>query len=224
MKKDIYTRIAQFFKRNEASVTIESTLILPLFLMLLFTIILIGIAMLYANTSTFVQLTAVERAAFNWDKYDRQFNTGIKQSHETYGLYEQDLTLTYLRRLFQIDSSKKIASIPIQRSTELQYPTGQLKQDKLLQANNYLFNGELQFSGSLNYVHEDFLPRVSIESINESLPLNLTSKGYASAIIIDATQHIRGVDLLIYYGLKIKAMNDNARGWVEKAKSAIPSS
>lgn len=214
---------ASFLRQTSGSMTLESALVIPLFLFLLFTIVLIGIAMLNVNNTYYVQLTAVERAAFNWDKHERQFATGIRQPNKPYGVYEHDVMLTMLGRLFRLDASTPLAIVPLTKAENTISP-GKLRVDKLEQAQHYLLSGSIQLSGQLHYTHERFLPRVTLISERNKLPLNLSYRSHVSAIIVDGPQHIRGVDLLIYYGNKIGTMRDEAEGWLNRAKAAIPSS
>lgn len=216
--------VNHFLKQTNGSITLESAFVFPLFMLLLFTIILIGVLMLNINTHHYIQLTAVERAAFIWDRYDRDFNSGIKQSRQTYGAYEHDLMLTTLSRLLQINRNTTSTTLQINKAERHNFPTGKLREDKLLQANEYLFKGNIRFLGELHYSHKGLLPRAEIKTEVHSLPLNLDYRGYASATIIDATQHIRSVDLLIYYGRKLNNLKAEKASWIDKAQAALPSS
>src|SRR5690606_17978297 len=115
-------------------------------------------------------------------------------------------------------------SLQINKAELQNFPIGKLREDKLLQANEYLFKGNIRFLGELHYSHKGLLPRAEIKTEVHSLPLNLDYRGYASAIIIDATQHIRSVDLLIYYGRKLNNMKEDKASWINKAQAALPSS
>ena len=217
--------IVLFIKRTNASLTLESAFVIPLFLSLLFIIMLIGIAMLNVNMNHYVQLTAVERTAFIWDKYDRQFDTGVRQSQLNYDMYEHDLVLTMISKLFRLNRDKPLVVVPITKKTDLVY-SGHLKQDKLNQTNHYLSKGQLSLLGAIQFEHKGFLPRITLHSIQSQLPLNLKFNSTISAIIVDGPQHIRGVDLLIYYSEKLQALtNENEREqWMVKAQSTFPSS
>lgn len=203
--------------------TLEATFILPMLMAMLFIMISIGIILLKVNTYEFVQLTAVERASFNWDEYDREFSTGIRQSEYRYGLYEHDMTLMMLNQLVKLNQPISYYHIVTDSSSETVF-SGRLKQDKLMQMNSYLQSGKHKFFGYSAFEQQNFIPRVVFRSEPTDLLLKMKYSSNSSALALDATQHIRGVDLLIYYSEKINNQIKEKEEWLQKMKEVLPSS
>lgn len=216
-------RVHSFMCEYKGSMTLEATFILPMLLTMLFIMISIGIVLLKVNTYQFVQLTAVERAAFNWDEYDREFSTGIRQSTYRYGLYEHDTMLMMLNQLIKLNKPISYYNMSLDSSDEAAF-SGTLKQDKLSQLNAYMQGGEHEFTGSVAFEQRNFMPRIVLRTEPTKLLLSLQYKANSSALLLDPTQHIRGVDLLVYYSEKISSKAKEKDAWLQKMKEVMPAS
>ncbi|MFF2481824.1 TadE/TadG family type IV pilus assembly protein [Paenibacillus sp. NPDC058071] len=206
---------------QRGSFTLESALVMPLLLTMLFLFLLFSLYLYQKVIIYYSASSAAERTAFSWDNSHRDWRNGMLEQPLYDGLYWRMTEDRLLESLFGLGGQASAVTLDLPGQATAGENVGEgLAERKLTASSSWIgavsassLTGSIQYEpGAVKRTIELKLKQpVSIAPLERMLGLT-EPKTAAAAGIVDPVEFIRSVDLARYYN------NRFASGWGGKEK------